>query len=295
MGGLGFNTLLKAEGIEPGDVSVILHSTNLQPLRRMLPWIVAERPDLFEAYQSVHSLPAEAALKRRPFAASFVPVSGKRYAFAGMFSVDDVRELPMAEIYGDFRFEELASLFGASDTAPARNIARAENQLKFDLTEMAALSELRGRLLIAAPGGRTYVRIAANLNAEVVSIAERSVLVAPAPDWRDFRPSGIEVRGIPASWAARLAEWRGIYLIVDQLDGARYVGSAYGQENLLGRWRSHVGNDRGVTKELARRNPEKFRFSILERVSPDADIEEVVALERNWMARLDTIENGLNT
>ncbi|MBL4559231.1 MAG: hypothetical protein JKP98_25855 [Rhodobacteraceae bacterium] len=41
--------------------------------------------------------------------------------------------------------------------------------------------------------------------------------------------TGLELRALPASWAPVLREWRGVYLIVDQTDGARYVGSAYGR------------------------------------------------------------------
>ncbi len=295
MAGLRFNTLLEAEGIDSRDVSVILHTTNLQPLRRMLPWIVAERPDLFDAYQSVHSRTAEMALRKRPLAASFVSMPGKKLVFVGLFRVASVEELPTTEIYRDPRFEEMATQFGATDSAPARAIARADVQLKFDLAPIKALSGMRGRLLIIAPPGRTYVRIAANLDAEVASIAEASVLVEPAPDWREFVLSGVEVRGLPDTWAAKLAEWRGVYLIVDKADGARYVGSAYGVENLLGRWRAHVAGAHGVTKELVVRDTDDFQFSIFERVSPDAGIEDVVALERNWMVRLDTICNGLNS
>jgi len=99
---------------------------------------------------------------------------------------------------------------------------------------------------------------------------------------------------LPQNWAARLREWRGVYLITDETDGARYVGSAYGQENLLGRWQAHVARDRGVTRDLARRDPVNFRFSILERVSPDMAADEVIALEHDWMDRLHTRRYGLN-
>jgi len=81
---------------------------------------------------------------------------------------------------------------------------------------------------------------------------------------------------------------------VDEVDGACYVGSAYGTENLLGRCRSHVAGEQGVTRELAHRDPATFRFSILERANPDATPAEVIRLERTWMDRLDTIRYGLN-
>ena len=72
------------------------------------------------------------------------------------------------------------------------------------------------------------------------------------------------------------------------------MGAAYGEENLLGRWRAHIAGDLGVTRELSKRETKNFRFSILELLAPDAATEEVVDRERRWMDRLHTIEYGLN-
>ena len=82
---------------------------------------------------------------------------------------------------------------------------------------------------------------------------------------------------------------------MDQSDGARYVGSAYGAANLLGRWQQHIAGETGVSARLAPRNTRNFRFSILERVSPDMEAEAVIALEMTWMDRLQTRVYGLNT
>ncbi len=95
-------------------------------------------------------------------------------------------------------------------------------------------------------------------------------------------------------WAARLREWRGIDLVLDRADGARYAGSAYGETNRLGRWLAHVVRDAGVTVQLAARDPARFAFSILERLSPDMEARDVIAREPSWMARLHTRAFGLN-
>lgn len=138
------------------------------------------------------------------------------------------------------------------------------------------------------------MRVAANLDLPVKQITAEPALAAAPPDWRQFIMSGAEVRVLPEAWAARLREWRGIYLIVDETDGARYVGSAYGQNNLLGRWQTHVAGAGGVTAKLRHRDPVNFRFSILERVSPDMLHDEIVVLEHTWMNRLHTRQFGLN-
>ena len=100
---------------------------------------------------------------------------------------------------------------------------------------------------------------------------------------------------LPRSWKMAMMQWRGIYYIFDALDGKGYVGSAYGESNLLGRWENYGATGHGGNKLLRDRNPESFSFSILERVSPDMNASDVVALENSWKERLHTrAPHGLN-
>lgn len=290
----GFNALLDHAGVSPSDVTLLFHTTTLPILRRMLPWLAAERPDLFDAYQSVHSLTAERTLANRPLVAAFVPIDRDDMAFVALYRILAMQDRPTSEIYSDARFAELERDYGATDTSPAQNMVRAARQLVFEMVATDDLADLRGRVVVRRPAGRAYARLAERLDPSVLRIEADPVLTVPPPDWRTLTLTGQELRALPASWANRLREWRGIYLIVDEVDGARYVGAAYGEDNLLGRWREHARQDQGVTVELIRRSPLTFRFSILERVSPDMAAEDVIVLERTWMERLHTIRYGLN-
>ncbi len=242
----------------------------------------------------MHSDQAGAALRNRRYVAIFIPFGDRRFLFEGFYSVVGSELRPTRKIYADPAYHEIANTYGDPASDPERNIRRRDAQEVFDLRLEAQMDELRGRVVVRSPGGRNYVRVAANTPLEILEMSETHQLAAPTPNWRNFIVSGGFLRSIPRTWADLLRQWRGIYLITDQADGARYVGSAYGEQNLLGRWQTHVVNDQGVTRQLAQRNPEKFQFSILERVSPDASVDEVTALEHNWMRRLDTIRNGLN-
>ena len=91
-----------------------------------------------------------------------------------------------------------------------------------------------------------------------------------------------------------MAEWRGIYLIFDVSDCRGYVGAAYGADNLLGRWKEYAAAGHGGNNQLVERDSQKFRFSILERCSPDAPSTEVQNLEETWKIRLHTREYGMN-
>jgi len=91
-----------------------------------------------------------------------------------------------------------------------------------------------------------------------------------------------------------LQQWRGVYLIHDTTDGKGYVGSAYGEQNLYGRWLNYGASGDGGNRLLRNRAAEHFLFSILQRVSPDMEPQQVIAVETSWKDRLHTRQAGLN-
>ena len=75
---------------------------------------------------------------------------------------------------------------------------------------------------------------------------------------------------------------------------SRFSGG-YGSENLLQRWLNYAASGHGGNRLLREREPENFQFTILERVSPDMDAEDVITLETRWKKRLHTRSpDGLN-
>jgi hypothetical protein len=115
------------------------------------------------------------------------------------------------------------------------------------------------------------------------------------PAWNELELTWADLSVIPKSWEVALSQWRGIYFIFDSSDGKAYVGAAYGSDNLLGRWRYYSTSGHGDNRYLKHRNPQNFRFTILERVSPDMPSEDVIRLENTWKMRLHTRHpHGLN-
>ena len=292
--------VLRRAGLAARDVNVMLHSPREASLRAVLPSLVRTRRAAMEAFQATHGgKGAEAALKAgRPWVATFVkvgqdvPSSRSKMLFAGLYRNRGHRARSHAEIMADPEIAFLSRTYGTHPEFDPEEAVRTHDW--FDLTLDPLLTEMQGRLVISARLTPNYIRRAENLDAPVRAIHEESAFDADPPDWRSWIVTAAEVRALPPGWAARLREWRGIYLIRDARDGARYVGSAYGQTNLLGRWSAHVAGDDGVTAELAGRDPAGFTFSILERVSPDMPVEDITALEQSWMARLHTKRDGLN-
>lgn len=294
-----FNDVLERSGIAAKDVNVMLHSPKEASLKAVLPSLVRTRRAAMEAYQATHGSGAERTLMQgRPWVATFVktgqdiPASHSLMLFSGLYRNEGNRVRTTSEILLEQEILFLRQTYGT-----LQEFTESMPTLEwtwFDMSLSDELSDLLGRLVISVALTPSYVRLAENLIAPIKAIHAESAFDAAPPDWRSWVISAAELRAIPPGWAARLREWRGIYLIRDRTDGARYVGSAYGADNLLGRWQAHVQRDAGVTVELARRSPANFDFSILERVSPDMESADIIALEHGWMTRLHTKTDGLN-
>ena len=173
---------------------------------------------------------------------------------------------------------------------------KRERILEFDLGLTDIMSNWRGKLVVGwPPPERSWYRHAHKNVIPVLAIREECAFAPDLPAWDQIDFSWPELGILPRSLRAPLAQWRGIYLIWDSSDGMAYVGSAYGVDNILGRWTGYAATGHGGNKLLKQRDPSSFRFSILQRVSPDLDDAEVIALENSWKARLHTrAPHGLN-
>lgn len=292
---MDFNDLLRAQSIVPDSVALALHKVSGIAGRRTLCALAAEDEVAFDAHQSTHPSIPQATLSARAYMASFVPGADSEMQFVGLYEISGFHVATREELEVDKGFlRMLALLENLTHEEALRATARFVGRLRFSFSRVSALDELRGRLSVRDPGARNYMRRAETTRLAVAQITRRAGIALPMPAWDEVALTGTELAALPRDWRLQLAAWRGIYLITDQEDGARYVGAAYGEDNMLGRWRTHVSRSGGVTKELSKRSTAGFRFTILELVTPTASAEDVIARERNWMDRLDTIRHGLN-
>lgn len=111
---------------------------------------------------------------------------------------------------------------------------------------------------------------------------EESMLVGELPSWRELTFSWEELLLIPRCWKETLLRWRGIYYIFDKSDGMGYVGSAYGEKGLLGRWMNYSKSGHGDNKLLKLRKPDSFHFSILKWSAPDMEDRDIIQRESSW-------------
>lgn len=168
--------------------------------------------------------------------------------------------------------------------------------LWFELALTDFYAYWKGKLIVGwPPPERAWWRRSHRNEFPVIAILEDSALDAAMPEWDEIELSWEELGVLPTRWTAKLSEWRGIYYIFDTADGKGYVGSAYGESNLLGRWLNYAARGHGGNKLLRQREPRNFRFTILQRVSPDLPATDVIRLEGSWKRRLHTrAPYGLN-
>jgi len=289
-----FNDLLHGQEIDPESVLVLRHRPHEPVLRRVLPWLAAEKPDVFNAYQQTQGPKLEKVMQSlvgSGHVASFVGEDAGSALFVGLYAIRGTRELT---------FEQCCQIpaYAAMKSYGTQELQKRPERKRqwFDLALTPFYEQWHGKLIVTwPPPERSWWRRAHRNTISISAILKESALRPEMPDWRDIVLTWNELRVLPSSWKAALAHWRGIYYIVDSTDGKGYVGSAYGDDNLLGRWMNYADRGHGGNIQLRSRNPEKFRFSILERLSPDMESADVIRREASWKQRLGTrIPTGLN-
>lgn len=286
---LDFNTLLEKADLDPAGTLIVRHVPVEKSLKRVLPWLVVERPDLWLAYQRIQWKTLEKAMTKAEHVASFIGDDGAGATFAGLYRIGTWKTLDFAGYQafpGNAELEQLG-MTGRSEDMP--------ECLAFELEPLDHWLEWIGRLTITWPKPyRQWWRRGGRGSFPVRTIESESRFARGLPDWKDLVLGWTELQCLPASWKAALAQWRGIYFIYDTGRKAGYVGSASGAENLLGRWTDYAKSGHGGNRELRASDPTNLQFSILQLTSPDLEVAEVVALESSWKARLHTLSHGLN-
>jgi hypothetical protein len=276
------NDLLEKSGLAPHEVMVMRHRPTEPKLHRALPWLAQDQPEVYNAYQSQHGPRVEQSLAKRKYLASFIGWKPGRALFVGLYENRGSRRISRRQFLGMPGNQALLD-YGT------RGPADGHDPLWFELQLRDELSSWKGRLELEWTGiDRSWWRLAEKNEFPVTAIHGENQLARDMPDWQELVLSWQELKALPGSWASRLAEWRGIYYIFDTAEHLGYVGAAYGNENVLGRWKNYARSGDGGNRRLIGRDPNYFEFSILERVSPDMGAEAVQALEAQWEKRLHT-------
>lgn len=287
-----FNDLLEKVGVDPNRTLLLRHTPMESQLAKALPLIASERPTLFNMFQSFQGPSVERSMKalQGGWVASFIAYGSDKAAFVGIYNIVGTEPHTREQFWAIPENQALAEhgYWGFTEGE------KRPHQLRFDLRETEHYIDWRGRLIIGWYK-RGWYRRSHNNAFPVLAIREESAFAPPLPSWDEVEFTWSELAILPHRWRAALEQWRGIYAIWDSTDAKTYVGSAYGASNILGRWEGYGATGHGGNKLLRDRDPANFRFTILQRLSPDTLKDEVIRIESSWKTRLHTrAPHGLN-
>lgn len=291
---MNLNDLFLAKGIDPQQVLVLRHRPSEPELNKVLPWLAAEKPEIFNAYQQTQSEKLEKAMVGAAYIASFIGREAGKALFVGLYSIGASHPLTFEQYWRVPAYAELKTKFGMVGPKPIEG--GRSSILWFDLVPTDFYPAWKGKLIVHwPPPERSWWRRAHRNEMPVLAILQDSALDGKLQSWDEINFSWAELAILPTRLKSALSQWRGIYYIFDTCDGKGYVGSAYGDGNLLGRWLTYAASGHGGNTQLRKRDPKNFRFTILQRVSPDMDADDVIRLESTWKERLHTRQPfGLN-
>lgn len=292
---MNLNDLFISKGVDPQHILVLRHRPYEPELNKVLPWLAAEKPDVFNAYQQTQGEKLEkvmASMNGSGYVASFIGHEPGKALFIGLYSIGKTKPLTLKQYWQVPAHTEMKAfgMHGFTGENARHSI------LWFDLVLTELFASWKGKLVVGwPPPERSWWRRAHRNDMPVLSILEDSALDAAMPEWDAITLSWEELGVLPSRWKSALSQWRGIYYIFDNSDGKGYVGSAYGEANLYGRWLNYAARGHGGNKLLKERDPRNFRFSILQRVSPDMNAGDLIKLESSWKERFHTrLPFGLN-
>ncbi|WP_405309886.1 GIY-YIG nuclease family protein [Methanobrevibacter sp.] len=179
-------------------------------------------------------------------------------------------------------------------------------ELYYDLERLDTLKDYEGRLIIEWGKSARNWHQKGTTDKEVLAI--QAVQKYPFSGYEKIilrfneLKEIIEEPALYSDWHAALKAVKGIYLITDTKNKKLYVGSAYGENGILGRWTEYIETKDGGNKklrELLKEDPnayKSFQFSILHILPKAISEDEVIDIENRYKDKLLTRseEFGLN-
>jgi len=273
------HNIFEIYGITPKTVKLVRHGNKEIPIRETflnnLP-----RFEMYQSFQIPKKYGAATAI------AVFAPYQKTTAIFLGLWDI-------VRCIENDEFTKDMLLLFKNYDL-PEKWY---NDHVMYDLKKNPVLDDLSERLIIEW-GGATVAWVQSK-DKEVVEIKGKKSI----GDFLSFNLTDLnftELKNIiqfPDSnqtWVTALSSVNGIYLIKDKISGKLYVGSAYGENGIYGRWASYAQSGHGGNQELKPLDTNNFQFSILEILPATTTADGAIECENRWKEKLGTRQFGLN-
>ena len=191
-----------------------------------------------------------------------------------------------------------SSLFGGIFEVLARHWENnvEDNPSEFyDIRLVDDYKELIGRLRVETPytGQQTVVNLDKYDTVEVLELLPAPYAHHVFPGYENIDYDSAIIRKIIASdahdWKAALSSVKGIYMLTDMNNGKKYIGAAYGDGGIWGRWQNYMYSLHGWNSELIKLYDEhgeeymqNFKFTLLEVYSASTLDEYIIRRENYW-------------
>ena len=188
-----------------------------------------------------------------------------------------------------------SSLFGGIFEVLSRHPENDPSEF-YEVRLVEDYKELIGRLIVQTPYTGQAIVVTLNNCYDTIEVLE--LLPAPYahivfPGYENINYDSAFIKKIIASeapdWKAALSSVKGVYMLTDMNNGKRYIGSAYGDGGIWGRWQSYAYSVHGGNTELIKLYYEygeeymqKFKFTLLEVYSASTLDEYIIQRENYW-------------
>lgn len=171
-----------------------------------------------------------------------------------------------------------------------------ENGLIFEYESLTEYEKYFGRVIIDFHRTQAYVALRGNniSRLKVHAILSDQFDDDIFPGYENVDLSWDDLKRIVKKdqWKTALENQKGVYLITDTKTNKRYVGSAYGKNMILGRWKDYAKTGHGDNTDLKILSSDyiknNFRYSILDIYKSTIDDSTIISREHWWMKILLT-------
>lgn len=267
-------------GLSPQEVKLVRHSNAEIPILETFRNNIKK----LEAYQSIQR---PKRFSGASYIAVFAPSIGTSALFLGIWKIG----------YSLKSKDYTPEIHSMIDCYNLPNSWHEEKGEWYNLTKSNLLEDLSERLVIE--WGKATVAWVQNKDKKILEIKAKGS-IGEFNSYDDVQLDYYSLKNIinyresNISWVTALSSVNVIYLIMDKESGKLYVGSAYGEKRILGRWANYSQSGHGGNKDLEELDPVFFEFSILEIVPSTTSADEVIRRESRWKNKLGTREFGLN-
>lgn len=272
-----FHRILDLYEIDPNNVRLVRHSNNGFPRGLSILEAFRTNKELLEGYQSFQG---PNTFQDAKHIAVFSSLAGNAALFLGLWDIADC----VANNEFTDRHRALIDQFSFPQEW-------ANDSVWYDLQLNQAMQDLSERLVIDwGPGAINWV---ARQNKNVLEI-KRPNSIGDFVSYSATKLSYFDLQKLMRdananlTWRNALSAVNGVYLVRDKSSGKMYVGSAYGEQGIYGRWRTYANNGHGDNVLLIKLDHTNFEFSILEIAPATLSKQEVIQIENKWKDRLGT-------